>query len=103
MATDNDPLEKWIESTSVKKAKIRGWFSRKCIWGGRRSAPDRFFAKKGVQVFIELKRLLQKPTKLQAREHEEMRAAGCLVFVADSVEACLGILDRLDPDLNGDI
>lgn len=101
MATDNDPLECWIEDTVVRKAKVKGWYTRKCIWGGMRSAPDRIFAKAGIVLWIELKRIRRTATESQAREHKKMRAAGCRVFVADSVDAAMAILDRHDTDIWG--
>jgi hypothetical protein len=57
---------------------------------GNRSAPDRIIAKRfprgKVAFFWEAKDKGKKPTELQLKEHEEMRAAGLEVFVSDNVE-----------------
>lgn len=86
-------LERHIERGVVKPAEQAGFFVRKAQWAGRKSAPDRVFARKDRgTVWIEFKRPGEKPTLLQAREHERMQAAGMEVHVCDNVNEALRIL-----------
>lgn len=91
-----------------KKLKARvqayGGEIRAVSWLGRRNAPDvlclfpdgsRFCAKRELSdnhemmhPFVETKAPGGKPSAAQAREHERMRAAGCVVLVI-STEAHL--------------
>lgn len=90
-----------------KKLKARvqayGGEIRAVSWLGRRNAPDvlcLFFGKliytedfafsrvTAQHVFVETKAPGGKPSAAQAREHERMRAAGCIVLVI-STEAQL--------------
>lgn len=75
-----------------KKLKARvetyGGEIRAVSWLGRRSAPDvlclfaSYMSRYGGQhLFIETKAPKKGPTAAQAREHERMRAAGCVVLV----------------------
>lgn len=88
-----------VEMPVVKAAERAGYFVRKVGWVGRRSAPDRVFARpdRGV-VFIEFKRPGEVATLAQEIEHKKMIAAGMEVHVCDSVEAAFRILwlDRIE-------
>jgi hypothetical protein len=79
-----------VETPGVKWLKARGYWVRKFKSIGNRSAPDRIIAKRfprgKVAFFWEAKDKGKKPTELQLKEHEEMRAAGLEVFVSDNVE-----------------
>lgn len=93
--------ESTIEDACGRLAKSLGWWHRKFKSPGKRSAPDRIFAKNGRVFFVEFKAPGKEPTELQLLEHEDMRAAGLLVFVCDSVQAFKSVLERL-PYLNSD-
>ena len=98
-----DVQERYIEK-KVSDAFVKaGWLSRKCQWVGRNGAPDRLFIKRGVFIFVEFKQFRKKPTELQAAEHEKLRAAGCQVFVVDSIESGLALLDKLERSFHGDL
>lgn len=59
------------------------WYSRcQCrdIWDGPKDTP------KGHNVYVETKAPGGKPTVGQLREHERMRAAGCVVLVISTEE-----------------
>jgi hypothetical protein len=86
--------ESAIEEPVVVRAERAGYFCRKVSWVGRRSAPDRLFCRpdRGV-VFIEFKAPGEKPTRLQLREHERMRAAGMEVHVCDNVVSAFRVLN----------
>lgn len=86
-------LESSIEMPVVFRAKRAGYFVRKVAWVGKRSAPDRIFARKDRgQVYVEFKAPGKAPTRLQIEEHKLMRAAGFEVHVIDSVEEGLRVL-----------
>lgn len=81
--------ERDIEKKACELAKAAGWLAYKFVSPAQRGVPDRIFIKGGRIVFIEFKALGAKPTKLQWRMIERLRAQGCEVFVCDSVEgAC---------------
>lgn len=91
--------ESAIESWAGNLAKRRGWWHRKFKSPGKRSAPDRVFAKGGHVFFVEFKATGEEATELQADEHETMRAVELIVYVCDSRELFIDILtgeeDRL--------
>ena len=51
-----------------------------------RGTPDRLAVLHGQAVFIETKTLGKKPTPEQLEKHDELRAAGAIVIVADSYQ-----------------
>lgn len=83
------PIEEW----ACAQAEAAGWLVRKLSWVGRRSAPDRFFAKDGRVVLIEFKRPDGAPRKGQDKEIAALKAAGVEVFVADNPLAALRFLE----------
>lgn len=84
--------ERDIESWAGNQAKKAGWWHRKFKAPGRRSAPDRVFARTGRVFFVEFKATGEKPTELQEDEHKQMRAAGLTVYWTDSREGFKSIL-----------
>ncbi len=87
-----NPRESYIELNAVDEAEAVGWWCRKVVWQGRRSAPDRVFAKGGRVVWIEFKRPGERPTVAQSREHDRMRAAGMEVYWCDDLNEARKIL-----------
>lgn len=82
------------------KARVESYGGeiRAVSWLGRHSAPDVlallpaidrpctihgrvFYGRKGQNVFVETKRPGKDATAAQAREHERLRAAGCVVVM----------------------
>ena len=59
-----------------------------------RGVPDRIILYRGRALFLELKRPGKKPTKLQERELEELRAAGCAAHWSDNFQAACDIILR---------
>jgi len=78
-------LERDLEAACCRVAKAQGWFCRKYKGPGRRSHPDRLFAKRGRVFWIEFKRLGCTPTELQRLEIGAMTSAGLLVYVCDNL------------------
>ncbi len=95
-------MEANVEGPAVTRAERAGWFVRKLGWIGRRSAPDRFFAKKtercpccgrsGRIVLIEFKDRGKPARRDQLDEHTELRDAGVEVHVIDRVSDALKVL-----------
>lgn len=67
-------------------ARSRGAWVRKFASENHRGAPDLVLISKGDVIFIEVKRKGKRPTKLQEKTHDEMRAHGAIVFVVDDLD-----------------
>ena len=79
--------EKTVERELVKRVKEEGGIAYKFSSPGRRSVPDRLCLFPGGKIlFVECKAPGKKPTKLQAREHERLRAMGFEVVIVDNKE-----------------
>jgi len=90
-----DPLEKDVEKRICDRAKSKGYLAYKFTSPARRSVPDRMFINRhGFIFFMELKRLGEKPTPSQLREHATLRNNGALVFVVDNKEQGYQIIDQ---------
>ena len=88
------PRESLIEAKVVRLAKSRGYYCRKYVTPNHRSSPDRILiSPTGDVFFLELKRPGGKPTPNQMREHARIRAFRRPVYVVDSFEQALVILD----------
>lgn len=94
MKSNTDPLEKDIEKKVCNYAKSLGMLCYKFTSPSRRSVPDRMFiTKAGVVFFIEFKRKGQIPTAGQMVEIEKIRATGVEVFVIDTVEWGIAVIN----------
>jgi len=89
-------LESKVEGWCVGWARRRGWYVRKYASPGKRSAPDRIFAKNGLVIFVEFKRKGQKPTDKQLDEHKVMRAAGLTVLVFDNRDDFVAYFESIE-------
>ena len=82
-----DPLEKVIEAAVCKYAQSKGFLTYKFTSPARSAVPDRLFiAPSGQCMFIEFKRLGQKPTPAQQREHTRLTNQRVDVYVVDSID-----------------
>ena len=104
--SNDDPLEKVIERKVCKVASERGILTYKFTSPARALVPDRLFLAPIPDFlqpiiaeyvrFVEFKRAGKKPTAIQAREHDRLRALGFTVDVVDSVtdgnEVVIGML-----------
>lgn len=89
-------LESAIESYLVRRVKLLGGTCEKFTSPARRSVPDRLITLPGGRVvFVECKAPGKRPTKLQAKDHDDRRALGCEVYVVDSKEAVDALIQRL--------
>jgi hypothetical protein len=78
--------EKQLESKIVEYCKANGLYCRKFSSPAHAGVPDRVIAGKSRVMFLELKSPGKKPTALQLREIELIRAAGILALWTDSWE-----------------
>lgn len=88
--------ERDIEKWAVRRAEKAGYWVRKFKAPGRRSAPDRIFARMGKPWWVEFKATDEQPTELQLDEHAKMRAAGLTVYWTDSRDGFAFIMDMED-------
>lgn len=87
--------ERNIERTCCAYAEKQGWWHRKFKSPGRRSAPDRIFAKEGVVFFVEFKAPGKGATDLQKVEHASMRCHGLIVKVIDEKDVFKRLLREM--------
>ena len=78
--------EKQLESKVVGYCKKHGLYCRKFSSPAHRGVPDRIIVGNGQVMFLELKSPGEKPTQLQLRELDLIRAAGALAMWTDSWE-----------------
>lgn len=70
---------------------------RKVNWSGHIGAPDWFVMVAGLHFFVECKAPGKKPSVIQLREHERMRAiGGCRVFVVDGVDKIRNLIRNIE-------
>ena len=94
IAWDQDK-ERDVEEYFVRQCKKLGWKAEKFTSTSRRSVPDRIVSKtNGDLFFCELKAPGKKPTEKQAADHEERRARGFRVYVADTRNVCDWVLSQ---------
>ena len=90
-------LEADLQKQCVEWARARGYWARKFSSMSQRSVPDYLFARrcvanedsmivKDIKFAVEFKKLGNKPTDAQLKEHHAMEAAGWKVFVVDTFE-----------------
>lgn len=83
-----------IENKSVAIAEAVGWLNVKLDLA-KKSWPDReFFGPASQSFMVEFKRPGERPTKKQARIHEDLRVLGHKVFVIDTVQDFRRLLER---------
>lgn len=79
--------ERDIERYLVKKVKEAGGEIRKCLWIGRRGAPDRRVMIPGSKpCWVELKAPGKKPEPHQEREMRRMGELGEMTYIVDCME-----------------
>lgn len=89
-------LEKTIERKVCDYAKLKGFLAYKFTSPQRRSVPDRLFiSPKGKMFFMELKAPGKYPTDGQYREIRRLREHGVDVYIVDSVEQGMEIIDEI--------
>lgn len=80
--------ERTIEAALRRAVERRGGLCIKFVSPGCKGVPDRVVLLPGAPAaFVEVKRPGEVPTALQRYRHAEMRRAGALVHVVDSLDA----------------
>ncbi len=64
-----------------QQKEYRRWYK-----GAKKGSPDRFAIVKGLFIAIEVKKLGKKPTPEQIERHDELRRAGAVIIVSDSID-----------------
>lgn len=87
-------LEKTIEKKVCDYAKSLGFITYKFTSPARASVPDRLLiTPTGRMFFIEFKAAGKKPTPGQNREIQRIRQKGATVFIVDSVDEGISIIN----------
>lgn len=76
-----------IEQPLFRFLRAHGWICEKVISLSRRGWPDRFVARKGRIVLVELKAPGKEPTQQQYKRHRELREHGVEVVWFDNLDA----------------
>jgi Holliday junction resolvase len=93
MRSKKAELESSIEAEIREYALRRGWMVMKFVSPGQTGVPDRLFIRRGIHIFIEVKKLGEMPTEKQFSKHREMRDHGAIVFWTDKFDDSIrGIL-----------
>lgn len=93
-------LEKQIEAKVCDYAKAKNVLVYKFTSPARAAVPDRLFIRPdGRMWFCEFKRKGAKPTAAQEREHHRLRQHKVTVFVVDSVEDGVAMIDMAITDM----
>lgn len=88
-------LEKQIEARVCQYAKDNGFLVYKFTSPARAAVPDRLLIRKGLFFFIEFKATGKTPTPAQLREHKRLEDAGARVYVIDSIESGIVLIDHI--------
>jgi Holliday junction resolvase len=104
--------EKMIQQQIMNYLEATGWYvmrmnsgkyavgegvNSRYIRGHKAGTPDIFALKGGKPLFVEVKREGKKPTALQERVMEELRAHGARCIVAHSLDELITELEVEDP------
>ena len=88
-------LEKQIERNVCDYAHDAGMLVYKFTSPARAAVPDRLFIRSdGRMWFCEFKRKGRVPTSAQQREHDRLRMRGVVVYVIDTVEDGIVMVNR---------
>jgi len=95
--------EKTLEAKLRKAVEARGGMALKLLSQFHRGLPDRLILMPGGHTyFAEIKTTGKKPTELQLRCHDQLRALGFDVFIVDSKDTLLEALDTIGFDQDAD-
>jgi Holliday junction resolvase len=77
--------ESLLQSKIIKKLKSNGYFVTKLIQTSTNGIPDILAIKDGKSIFIEVKTLNKKPSKLQGYRIKQLESFGAKVFLIDNI------------------
>jgi len=92
-------IAEWLEDRMIYNDRLQageaksrdGYFMKLCKPG----TPDRFAIVHGRIIFIEVKRLGEKPSNQQLERHEEIRQSGAIVLIVDSFNSFVSELNSI--------
>lgn len=87
-------LEQQIQKKILDYLKHEGWFF-KAITCNKNGVPDIIGVIEGRLIALEVKRLGNKPTKIQQYQIEQIQKAGGLAAVVTSVEDVKKVIDNV--------
>lgn len=85
-------LESDIVAEAHEYAILRGWFTFKVESPTMTGLPDRFYARRGIIIFIEWKTKDGVLSERQKIVHRDMREHGITVYVFDNLEDAKKVL-----------
>lgn len=88
--------ESKIENTVNKYAEKLGWMQKKGTDPAQVGWPDREYLRDGYTFFIEFKTINGKCSEIQKYMHEKIRNNGFEVYVVNSIELGIKILDQYE-------
>lgn len=74
--TTKDILESKVQRSLIKQYEADGWFVVKLILTTKAGIPDLLLLKNGKAMFVEVKRPVGHPTKLQLYRIQQLRDMG---------------------------
>lgn len=87
--------EHFVEDSVTEYAEADGgWETRKMTYAGRHGCRDRDFYGYGHTIKVEFKRGGGKPRPHQERERKRLKAVGVTIFLIDTVEDGIALLER---------
>lgn len=95
-------IAQWLDAHRIYNDRLNS--GRVCVKKGAREhwmhlcktgTPDRFAIVRGHIVFIEVKKLNNKPSPEQLAKHSELRASGATVLVCDSLRSFIAQITPL--------
>lgn len=93
-------LERDLEKKVRLHCKSRKLWCRKFVSPGIRGVPDRIICGHGKVLFLELKKLGEKPSSLQLYELEQLRDAGMTATWTDNYQSAVELIDdHFTPDV----
>jgi hypothetical protein len=87
--------ESKVEKEIREYAEATGWWEAKFTSPSRRGVPDRVFIKRGIVLWLEIKRPGEEPTTQQRLCMKEMKKYGAIVAWVDSFAKAKEWLDFL--------
>ncbi|MCI0659711.1 MAG: VRR-NUC domain-containing protein [Acidobacteria bacterium] len=91
-----------IQTVKAYKNKKTGESREYRNWAknARKGTPDRLFLIKGIAHYVEVKKSGRKPTPEQLAVHQEIREAGGVVIIADSIDSFIRQFNELPGRIN---
>jgi hypothetical protein len=83
-------IKKYRDKKTGTLKEFRNW-----LLLAKKGTPDRFFIVAGKIYFVEVKQKGKKPTPDQLERHKQLRVAGSVIIVADSIDSFITQFNRL--------